>query len=440
MEIPNQKLKHPKGITPLFLTEMWERMSYYGMRAILVLYLVVSEKKTDEEAGQIYALYTAFVYLTPVLGGYITERFFGYKQAIYLGAILMMFGHLSLAIHNSSSFYIGLVLLALGNGFFKPNISTVFGRLYEERKELKDSGYTIFYMGINLGGLLGPLFCGFLAEWVDWHLGFFAAGVGMGIGVLIFYFGTKRFETKVWDWKESPRLISLESQKSNLSQDSPHLDSQRIYLIVLLSFFSIFFWMSFEQMGSSLNLFALRYTDRHVFGLEIPASFLQSVNPLFILLLAPVLSFFWGKLSQRNLDPNPVVKFAIGLFIMGLGFLIMVFASDLAESGALVSVWFLIAVYFWNTVSELFLSPVGLSFVSKTAPQGKTSLLMGVWFLCTAFGHYLAGILSGFQRKMGSLSDFYSVFVISSILAGFALLGIYYLKRKEIQFVLKQET
>ncbi len=437
MEIADKKLNHPKGITPLFLTEMWERMSYYGMRAILVLYLVVSEKKTDEEAGQIYALYTAFVYLTPVLGGYITERFFGYKQAIYLGAFLMMFGHLSLAIPDSTAFYVGLVLLGLGNGFFKPNISTVFGRLYEEKKELKDSGYTIFYMGINLGGLLGPLFCGLLAESVDWHLGFLAAGIGMGIGVLIFYFGTKDFDKNVWEWKGTAPLNSSENLKSIPGFNSSHLDTKRIYLIILLSFFSIFFWMSFEQMGSSLNLFALRYTDREIFGIEIPASFLQSVNPLFILLLAPVLSFFWSALSQRNLNPNPVLKFAIGLFIMGFGFLIMVFASELAESGTLVSIWFLIAVYFWNTISELFLSPVGLSFVSKTAPKGKTSLLMGVWFLCTAFGHYLAGILSGFQRKMGSLSDFYFLFVISSILAGLLLLGIYYLKRQDIQKLLR---
>lgn len=421
---------HPKGITPLFLTEMWERLSYYGMRALLVLYLVKSLGFSDVDAGAVYAFYTSFVYLTPVLGGYLTDRFLSYKFSIYLGSFLMFCGHISLAFSDLSFFYSGLVLLALGNGFFKPNMSTIFGRLYAGKPGLRDSGFTIFYMGINLGGLIGPIVCGSLGERVDWHLGFLSAGLGMAIGMVVFYFGSKRLPNTIWE-KQKDLGGSL-ALTANDSQTKP-----KILLIVLLSFFSIFFWMAFEQMGSSLNLFALRNTDRSLFGVEIPASVLQSINPLFILLFGPIVSTLWSALAKRDKNPNPVLKFVFSLILLGIGFLVMVVAAKYAETGIAVSILFLVFVYFWNTLSELCLSPVGLSFVSHMAPVKYASLLMGIWFLSNAFGHYAAGILSGYQNQWGSMTNFYGFFVLCSWLGAILLYGIYSLKKKSILTLLK---
>ncbi|MCW7492020.1 peptide MFS transporter [Leptospira sp. 2 VSF19] len=417
--------RHPRGITPLFLTEMWERLSYYGMRALLVLYLVKSLGFSDADAGAVYAFYTSFVYLTPVIGGYLTDRFLSYQFAIYLGSFLMLCGHISLAFSGLPFFYLGLVLLALGNGFFKPNMSTIFGRLYNEKQNLRDSGFTIFYMGINLGGLLGPIICGSLGERVDWHLGFLSAGVGMAVGMIVFYFGSRRLPDSIWEKQSSLPRTSNSSSVDKKTQS-------KILLIVLLSFFSIFFWMAFEQMGSSLNLFALRNTDRNLFGFNIPASVLQSINPLFILLFGPIVSLFWTALSKRNKNPNPVLKFVLSLVLLGIGFLVMVVAASFAETGVSVSILFLVFVYFWNTLSELCLSPVGLSFVSQMAPAQYASLLMGIWFLSNAFGHYAAGILSGYQNQWGSMKNFYGFFVICSFSGALLLYGIYSIKKKTI--------
>lgn len=429
--------KHPKGISPLFLTEMWERLSYYGMRALLVLYLVKSLGFSDADAGAVYAFYTSFVYLTPVLGGYLTDRFLSYQFSIYLGSFLMLCGHVSLAFSDLSFFYLGLVLLALGNGFFKPNMSTIFGRLYNEKPGLRDSGFTIFYMGINLGGLLGPILCGTLGEQVDWHLGFLTAGVGMAIGMVVFYFGSKRLPKSIWQ-KQKDQFL-----QTNISS-TDHQTKPKILLIVLLSVFSIFFWMAFEQMGTSLNLFALRNTDRSLFGVEIPASVLQSINPLFILVFGPLVSFLWVSLARKNQNPNPVLKFVLSLVLLGIGFLAMVIAAKVAETGISVSILFLVLVYFWNTLSELCLSPVGLSFVSFMAPAKYASLLMGIWFLSNAFGHYAAGILSGYQNQWGSMTVFYGFFVLCSWCGAILLYGIYLWKKKSILHLLgsgkKEET
>ncbi|MCW7481965.1 peptide MFS transporter [Leptospira kanakyensis] len=435
MEKPDQIAQieshiHPKGITPLFLTEMWERLSYYGMRALLVLYLVKSLGFSDADAGAVYAFYTSFVYLTPVLGGYLTDRFLSYQFSIYLGSFLMLCGHISLAFSDLSFFYLGLVLLALGNGFFKPNMSTIFGRLYDGKPGLRDSGFTIFYMGINLGGLIGPIICGSLGERVDWHLGFLSAGVGMAIGMVVFYFGSKRLPASIWQKQKDPFTAA------NATVAPDQNTKPKILLIVLLSFFSIFFWMAFEQMGSSLNLFALRNTDRFLFGFEVPASVLQSINPLFILIFGPLISILWSSLARRNQNPNPVMKFVLSLILLGIGFLVMVVAAKYAETGIAVSILFLVFVYFWNTLSELCLSPVGLSFVSFMAPAKYASLLMGIWFLSNAFGHYAAGILSGYQNQWGSMANFYGFFVICSFSGAFLLYGIYLLKKKSILLLL----
>lgn len=440
MAEPNQTQvsSHPKGISALFLTEMWERLSYYGMRALLVLYLVQSLGFSDKDAGIIYGYYTSFVYLTPVIGGYLTDRYFSYRFAIYLGSVLMLLGHLSLAVPGLEFFYLGLFLIAIGNGFFKPNISTIFGRLYVEKPNLRDSGFTIFYMGINVGGLLGPVIAGSLGEKVDWHLGFFSASVGMAIGMIVFYLGSQSLPDFVWQ-KETKENLKQTSELSQGKREDFENDMAKLILIGLLSFFSIFFWMAFEQMGSSLNLFALRHTNRDFFGLEIPASLLQSLNPLMILVFGPMISGLWMSLAKSNQNPNPILKFVMSLFLLGIGFLVMVFAANQAETGVSVSILFLVSVYFWNTLSELCLSPVGLSFVSKMAPVRYASLLMGIWFLSTAFGHYAAGILSGYQNEWGSMVNFYGFFVLVSWSAALLLYGIYLWKQKSIQTLLKAD-
>ncbi|BDA78711.1 MFS transporter [Leptospira kobayashii] len=432
MEIQNQTIdKHPKGLPSLFLTEMWERMSYYGMRALLVLYLVKELHFSDEDAGQVYGLYTSLVYLTPVLGGYIADKYWGYKKAIYTGSFLMLLGHLSLAVPNLNFFYLGLGLIIFGNGFFKPNMSTLVGKLYKEKPGLRDSGFTIFYMGINLGGLLGPIVCGSLGEKVDWHYGFGAAGIGMAIGIAVFYFGSRKLPESVWLQDPEQRLESEEVAR--LTKENDRNVQKRIGLIVILSFFSIFFWMAFEQMGSSLNLFADRHTDRTFFQYEIPASFFQSINPLLILTLGPIFAYLWKKLSEKKMDPDPILKFTFSLFFLGLGFLIMVWASKIVSTGVLAGVWFLFGAYFWNTVSELFLSPVGLSFVSKTAPVKYVSMLMGIWFLSNAVGHYFAGYLSGYVKQFAEPFHFYLFFVITSWGAGALLFCLWFVLKDWLQ-------
>jgi POT family proton-dependent oligopeptide transporter len=405
--------RHPKGLPTLFFTEMWERLSYYGMRALLVLYLVKELHFTDEKAGRLYGLYTSLVYLTPIFGGFLADRYLGYRRSIYLGSILMLCGHISLAVPSLESFYLGLGLLILGNGFFKPNMSTVVGRLYENKPNLRDSGYTIFYMGINLGGLIGPIICGSLGEKVNWHYGFGAAGFGMAIGLIIFYFGSRNLPEHIWVNERSKPIIMDEKLDSHFKY--------RVSLILLLSIFSILFWMAFEQMGSSLNLFADRYTDRSLLGIEIPASFFQSINPLFILCLSPLIAYLWKRLSFFSLNPDPILKFVISFLLLSIGFLVMVWAAKTQNQIGMVSAWFLLGAYFFNTLSELLLSPVGLSFVSGTAPAKYVGMLMGFWFLSTAFGHYIAGYLAGYFNSFPSLADFFLFFVYTSLFGAVVL-------------------
>ncbi len=422
MEIQNQITKHPNGLGTLFFTEMWERFSYYGMRALLVLYLVNHLQYTDKEAGHLYGIYTSLVYLTPLIGGYLADRYLGHLKSVYLGSFLMILGHFSLALETEVTFFLGLALLILGNGFFKPNISTLLGSLYRDRPGLQDSGFTIFYMGINLGALFGPIVTGSLADYIGWHYGFGVAGVGMVLGVLIFRLGAKSFA----------QIRALDSNQQVGDQAVETKDNfERIVLILVMAFFSIFFWMAFEQMGSSMNLFADRYTDRVVFGFEIPTAWLQSVNPLFILLFAPLTAELWRKLGIANKDPHPLKKFSMAMFILGLGFLVLVWASWGFKEGEKIGLFYLVFAYFWNTISELFLSPTGLSFVNKTAPAAYSSLLMGAWFSSNAIAHYLGGLFSGLMEEMGSYSQFFLLFVITSWAGGLVLylFGIWFLKK-----------
>ena len=400
-------LGHPKGLFLLFGTEMWERFGYYGMRAILVLYLVAMAQDggfgwSNADALSLYGSFTMAVYLTPLFGGWLADNVLGQRKAIIIGGILMAAGHFTMGIPHSivsgmeeSVFYVGLTLLCIGNGLFKPNISTMVGDLYQEGDKRRDGAFTIFYMGINLGGALGPLVAGYVAAVVNWQAGFIAAGVGMVISVVMQLILSNKY---LGDIGVVPSA-KLSQQQSASGQKEPltKVEKDRIKVIFTMSVFSIIFWMGFEQAGGLMNLFANDYTDRMLMGFEIPASWFQSLNSIFIIIFAPIVAMIWLKLDQK--EPNSPVKFAIGLVFLALGFFTMMLAlaTEGGNGGALqISMMWLVLFYLFHTLGELCLSPIGLSMVSKLAPLRLASLLMGIWFLCTAIASKIAGFVGSF--------------------------------------------
>ncbi|MCC9168311.1 peptide MFS transporter [Pontibacter harenae] len=415
----NVETKHPKALYLLFFTEMWERFSYYGMRALLMLYLISEVPAgglgwTSGEAGDLYGLYTGMVYITPLLGGYLADKFLGFRSAVLIGGVLMALGHGALAIEALPFFYTGLGLLVIGNGFFKPNISSMVGQLYPDGSTLKDSGYTIFYMGINLGAFLGALICGWLGETIGWHWGFGAAGVGMVIGLIVFYFGQGMLGTI--GLKPAPKD---KSATATPSEPLTKVERDRLSVVIVLSFFSILFWLAFEQAGSSMNIFAYRFTDRTIeaFNFEVPATWFQSVNSFFIFTLAPLFSMLWVGLGKRNMNPAGPYKFAIGLMLLAAGFAVLVIGSLSIPKGAEsagVSMLWLVLAYLLHTMGELCLSPVGLSFVNKLSPLRLVGIMFGVWFAASAIGNYVGGALAGMIDEMArtqSMSNFFLIFV-----------------------------
>ena len=436
----------PKGLFLLFFVEMWERFSYYGMRALLVLYMVKALQFSTEKAGHVYGWYTGLVYLTPLLGGYIADRYMGQRKAIVIGGTLMALGHFAMAFPPIPFFFGAMILLILGNGFFKPNISTVVGSLYEENDPRRDGGFTIFYMGINVGAFFSPLICSTLGEKVGWHWGFGAAGVGMVIGLAMYLWGQKALlgdkcmkpaapqknywvpATLVgvvvffliasafqingldikgmiprWVYGTAALLVAIglayayasKAEKSTLT----HVEKQRLAVIFIMVFFTIFFWSAFEQAGSSLTLFADRETNRWIelFGWrwEMPAGYFQSLNPLFIVLLAPFFSNMWIKLAEKGKEPSSPIKFAMGLGLLAFGFVILIAAAAAYQQSGPVSVFWLVGAYFFHTLGELCLSPVGLSLVTKLAPVQFGSLMMGVWFLSSVAAGFVGGAFAG---------------------------------------------
>ncbi|HAH32620.1 MAG TPA: MFS transporter [Elusimicrobia bacterium] len=411
----------PKGLFLLFFVEMWERFSYYGMRALLVLYMVKYLMFSTEKAGRIYGWYTGLVYLTPLLGGYIADRYLGQRKCIIIGAVLMALGHFAMAFPSLPFFFSALGLLILGNGFFKPNISTVVGSLYEPNDPRRDAGFTIFYMGINLGALFSPLVCGTLGEKVGWHYGFGAAGVGMLMGLAMYLWGQKAL---LGDKCMKPAFIH-----GNRIEDKPltHIEKQRIAVIFIMAFFVIFFWAAFEQAGSSLTLFADRETNRalSLFGYswEMPASFFQAVNPLFILILAPFFSKLWVRLGEAQKEPPSPIKFVWGLGLLAVGFVVMIAAAAVYQQSGPVSVMWLMAAYFFHTMGELCLSPVGLSLVTKLAPAKFVSLLMGTWFLANFAANFVGGFFAGNYDAMNH-TLFYMIPTGTAVGAGLLLLAL----------------
>ena len=415
--------QHPKGLFVLFAVEAMERFGYYGMRALLTLYMVGflfkgsgEESEITSRAGTIYGWFTGLVYLTPVIGGYLADRYLGQRKSIVIGAILMGLGYFIMAIPYVSFFYLALGAVILGNGFFKPNVSTLVGQLYDaqsfdettkERDVRKEAGYIFFYMGINLGAMFSPFICGTLGEKLGWHWGFISAGVGMIISIIILSWGRKHLGT-------AGLLPSKKEKKREQDRPLTIVEKHRIAVIFILAFFVIFFWITFEQAGSSLTLFAARSTDRTIFGFEVPVTWFQSVNPVLIVLLAPMFARLWMNLGKRNMDPSTPRKMSFGLFLASAGFLILIPASSIASEGTRVSMLWLIGVYLTHTIGELCLSPIGLAMVNKLAPVKFLSLLMGVWFTSNFAANLVAGLFAGLYDQM----DMTTFFVIPAATAG----------------------
>ena len=400
---------HPKGLYLLFFVEMWERFSFYGMRALIVLYMIQSLTYSVEKAGNIYGLYTGLVYLTPLIGGYLADRYFGQRKCITTGAIFMSCGLFLLAFGHKSLFLLSLFLMIIANGFFKSNISSVLGLLYGNDNEKKDSAFTVFYMGINLGAFLSPLVCGTLAVKYGFEWGFASAGCGMLIGLILY----KLFENKLLG---ESGLNPVQKVENPIESEVVHTKAQNMQFISLLILmaFTIPFWICFEQAGSSLTLFAQYSTDRFLFGHEIPTGYFQSLNPLFIITLAPLMSILWEYLRSKSKEPTSVEKFAIALFLMTIAYAVMAFAGFLSAASNVSPLW-LVGGYFIMTVSELCLSPIGLSLVSKLAPKKFLSLTMGTWFLTSFFGNMIAGVLGGKYESMGATKLFVTLGVLAFI-------------------------
>ena len=426
---------HPWGLSTLFFTEMWERFSFYGMRAILMLYMTSELAKgglgwDPKTAAPIYALYASSVYFLPIIGGLIADKFTGARMATLIGGVIIMIGHFLLAFPPISFFYAGLVFVAVGTGFLKANISKMVGDLYSKDDERRDAGFSVFYMGINLGAFIAPIVCGALAVY-NWHWGFAAAGVGMALGLIQNIVGWRNLEgIGLPPEKISEATVSTKGNTAYFIQmavlviltiaaiyfgGTPLMptvvlaslvgvvltgvqdglsgeDWKRLLIIFVLFVFSTIFWMGFEQAATSLNLFADQMTDTSILGWEFPASWLQSVNAIFIIIFAPIMSVLWLKLGKRQ--PSDPVKFVLGLVFGGLGFVVVAFAASLTVMGKVSPLW-LCLVYFCHTIGELCLSPVGLSSMTKLAPVRMVSLMLGVWFLSISLGNYVAGMIAG---------------------------------------------
>jgi POT family proton-dependent oligopeptide transporter len=463
---------HPAGLFVLFSAELWERFSFYGMRALLILYMTKELMFGDKMSYGIYGAYGSLVYATPIIGGLLADRILGFKRAIILGGVLMTLGHFAMAFDQSTLqallgaaaspvgenslelailggtqvidttmfFYGALALLIIGNGFFKPNISSLVGRLYDDADETdakRDGGFTIFYMGINIGAMLAPLGCGYLGETYGWHYGFGLAGIGMLVGLVIFIsfqdvlYGNgepddpEKLERHVIPGLSAgnaiyigafaavPGIAWLVTAQGALAgvmivlglvvlggllwyaiARCTRVQRDRIFVILSLIVFSTVFWACFEQAGSSINLFTDRNVDRLIFGWEMPTSWLQSANPMFIILLAPIFAWGWQKLRDLDLEPSTPVKFSLGLFQMAAGFGVLVIGAQFAGDDGMVMLLFLLFGYLLHTTGELALSPVGLSMVTKLSPKTVVGVVMGAWFLSSSFAHYIAALIA----------------------------------------------
>lgn len=441
-----ERTSHPPGLYLLFFTEMWERFSYYGMRGLLTLYLSKTIIEggmgfTKADATLIYGWFTGLVYLTPIAGGWLADKYIGQRRSILIGGIIMMLGQFSLASTptlGTQMTWLGLCMLIIGNGFFKPNISTLVGRLYAQGDPRRDSAFTIFYMGINLGAFLAPLVCGWLAEDLfaqkgadgsithyAFEYGFLAAGIGMGLGQILFNLLAKKYLGDI-----GLKPVTQASGSEHVEEDVPLTAEERDRLMVIgiISLFVIVFWTGFEQAGSSMTLYTDDYINRMVNGFLVPTSWFQSVNAGFILGLGPIAAAIWLSLSKTGRDLPIPVKMGLGLLLLGVGFFFMVGAvlergGDITDTTIKANIMWLIAAYFFHTIGELCLSPIGLSMVTKLSPARYTSMMMGVWFLAPFVAQIAGGYIASYVEELGPYKIFLSI-SIAVIIAGLMLFAL----------------
>lgn len=493
------KSGHPKGLYVLFVTEMWERFSYYGMRAIFILFMTKVLLLSDSEASQIYGSYTGLVYLTPLLGGYLCDRYLGNRRSIFIGGLLMAIGQFFMFLSAGAGvsggvplMWTGLTALIVGNGFFKPNISTMVGQLYPKDDRRIDSAFTIFYMGINLGAFFSPIVC---SSFSDYKYGFLAACIGMLLSLVVMFLFQKKYliseegkeiglpvkpmdsksifmvagsigiiffmlNFKQWFQTETD-IISYFIYGSMLlmpvlilsDKSLKKHETYRIIVIFILAFFVIFFWGAFEQAGASLTLFADRQTNRTIGGWEMPAEYFQSVNPLAVITLAPLFTILWGFLYKRRMEPSSPTKMAWGLALVAIGYVIIAIAVKGLGMGDKVSMWWLFGLYVVHTCGELCLSPIGLSMVSKLAPLRLSSLMMGTWFLANAAANKFAGTLSAlipptevaegavveYPSFLGfQITNLYEFFMLFILMTGVAA-GILFVLSSQLQKMMNTE-
>jgi POT family proton-dependent oligopeptide transporter len=468
---------HPRGLSTLFFTEMWERFSYYGMRALLILYMTASVAAgglgfDTAAAGAIYGLYTSMVYMTSLPGGWVADRLIGQRRAVLYGGMLIACGHFSMAFPTLATFYLGLTLIVIGTGLLKGNVGVIVGRLYREDDTRRDAGFSIFYMGINLGAFIAPLVCGYLGQRVNWHVGFAAAGVGMVAGLVQYVAGAKylgdagvhpappdspaaaarlRSRMTIWGGLALAAIVlfaigtytgAIPIAATQIADAAGYflllitiaffawlffggqwtpLERRRLYAIGALFVAATLFWSEFEQAGSTLNLFGDRATRTSILGWTFPSSYYQSLQPLFIIAFAPVFAWLWIRLGRR--EPSSPAKFGVGLLFVGSGFALLVAAAALAAGGVRVAPWWLVVTYLLHTFGELSLSPVGMSAVTRLAPARVTGLMMGLWYLAISVGNFIGGRLSSLYGSM-PLPRLFGAIAAVGIVAGLAMFAL----------------
>lgn len=436
------KLKQPKGLWLLSFTAIWERFSYYGMRAILVLYIAndalnPANRKahlgglglSENSAGWIYSTFTMLCYMLPLLGGVVADRYIGKRRSVLVGGFLIMFGHFILAADiNFITFLTGLGLLAFGNGFFKPSAPAMIGDLYEQGDPRRDSGFTLYYTLFNGGAFFAPLICGFFGETYAYRFGFLTAGIAMLMGFIVYMIFAPKYLGEIGKLKIIP-----ESEKNVVKVKTPltNEEKDRISVILVLLFFVTFFWAGFEQAGSTFTLYTDKYISKTIGSWEMPTSWFQAINPVFIVILGPLFSMIWVALAKRKKNPSSPVKMGIGMLALAIGFLFMIGAviqrgGDSTDITVKASLIWIIATYFFHTIGELCLSPIGLSMVSKLAPLKLASLFMGIWFLSSAIANYSSGLMIIFANSFGYMA----LFVMFAILVGILGVIVFFISRK----------
>ena len=477
---------HPLGLRTLFFTELWERMSYYGMRGLLVLYMTIGVVGnpglgwSNIEANAIYGIYAGMVYFLALPGGWLADNLLGYQKAVLYGALIIMFGHFTLAIPLEQTFILGLALVAIGTGLLKPNISSIVGQLYADNDERRDSGFTVFYMSINIGSMLGFAVCGYLGERIGWHRGFGAAGIGMLFGVLQFIFfkynlgeaglypnsmsQERRQSLKFWTistilfflvivltgmlgiWNVDPVFFAERFRDFLVVISFVYFgylfffagltsnEKKNVLMLLLLFVGAAAFWSGFDQSAGSLSIFTRDYVNLTFGSFQAPVSWTQFLNPLFVVMFAPFFAYLWIYLGKRNLNPNTPIKFAIGLIFMGLGFIVMLYAVEYALISAPVGVQWLLLTYLLHTFGELVLSPVGLSAFSRYSPKKYLGQMMGLWFLASSLGGVLAGLLGGEATESGltSMTPIFTELIYYYFILAVVLIGLSFFIRGKI--------